>query len=221
MQQYHDPVHCLGYARAAALIEQRIPPGPLTLTGGVGSGASTAGLATYLRAFGRRVRLVGVQPFGSVTFGSDAIEDRQILIAGIGSSIAFRNVKHELYDRVHWVGFAPAASGAIGLLRRSAIFAGLSTGAAYLASRWEQLRDESSVHLFIGADTGHRYVDQVFSRHSEFRDMGLWVPSEVASLSELESPWSAMCWSGRDAPGAMASPPDGGLRQTRQEMMDQ
>jgi cysteine synthase A len=208
MQQYHDPIHCLGYARAAALVDRQAPAGPITLTGGVGSGASTAGLALHLRALGRRVTVVGVQPFGSLTFGSDAIEDRQIIIAGIGSSIEFRNVRHELYDRIHWVGFAPAASGAVGLLRQSAIFAGLSSGAAFLAARWEQLCDESPVHVFIAADTGHRYVEQVFSRHSALRDVGLWVPAEIGELSELESPWSVMAWGGRGAPRPAAPPFD-------------
>lgn len=206
MQQYHDDIHYLGYAQAAALIDREIPRGAVTLTGAVGSGACTGGLATYLRALGREVELVGVQPFGSVTFGSDAIEDRQIIIAGIGSSIEFRNVRHGLYDRIHWVGFNPAASGAIGLMRNGSIFAGLSTGAAYLASRWEYFRNDSRVHLFVAADTGHRYVEQVFSRHAEFRDMGLLVPLEVSSLSELATPWSTMAWSGRPAPYGVIPP---------------
>jgi cysteine synthase A len=200
MQQYHDEVHYLGYAEAASLIDREIPRGGLTLTGGVGSGASTAGIARYLRALGRQVEVVGVQPFGSLTFGSHAIDDRQIIIAGIGSSIEFRNVKHELYDRIHWIGFDHAAAGAVALLRQSAIFAGLSTGAAYLAARWEHYRDDSRAHLFVAADTGHRYVDAVFSKHRELPDVGLLVPREIESLAELTTPWSTMKWSGRPAP---------------------
>ncbi len=200
MRQYHDDVHYVGYAQVAALIDKEIPSGRFTLTAGVGSGASTAGLAAYLRALGRTVRVVGVQPFGSMTFGSDGIEDRQIIIAGIGSSIEFKNVRHEVYDRIHWVGFGPASSGAVELLRQSAIFAGLSTGASYLGARWEHIRDDASVHLFIAADTGHRYVEQVFSRHAECRDVGLLVPKEIATLSDLATPWSTMEWAGRPAP---------------------
>lgn len=44
----------------------------------------------------------------------------------IGSSIEFRNVRHRLYDRVHWMSFEYARAGAVGLLRDSAMFAGLS-----------------------------------------------------------------------------------------------
>ncbi len=207
MRQYHDDVHCLGYAQAAALIDKEIPSGHFTLTAGVGSGASTAGLVTYLRALGRTVRLVGVQPFGSMTFGSDRIEDRQIIIAGIGSSIEFKNVRHGIYDRMHWLGFGPASSGAVELLRTSGIFAGLSTGASYLASRWEYFRDDRRVHLFIAADTGHRYLEQVFSRHAECREVGLLVPKEITELSELVTPWSTMDWAGRPAPYLSTRPP--------------
>jgi len=202
MQQYHDDIHYLGYAQAAALIEREVPRGAITLTGGVGSGASTAGIAQYLRAFGRSVNVVGVQPFGSLTFGSDRIEDRQIIIAGIGSSIEFRNVRHELYDQIHWIGFQHAASGATELLRRSAILAGLSTGAAYLAARWEHAQTPARTHLFVAADMGHRYVEQVFARHAEFSRLDTLAPLEISALSELTTPWSTMAWSGQPAPYA-------------------
>lgn len=205
MQQYHDEIHYFGYAEAAAQIDRQVARGTFSLTGGVGSGASTAGIAHYLRALGREVEVIGVQPFGSLTFGSDRIEDRQIIIAGIGSSIEFRNVKHELYDRIHWVGFKPAAAGAVALLRQSAIFAGLSSGAAYLAARWEHFRDDTRVHLFVAADTGHRYVEAVYARHAAADDIGLLVPKEIESLAELAAPWSTMKWSGRPAPYATSN----------------
>lgn len=220
MQQYHNQVHYLGYVEAAALIAREVPRAAITLTGGVGSGASTAGIAHYLRALGRDVDVVGVQPFGSLTFGSDRIEDRQIIIAGIGSSIEFRNVKHELYERIHWVGFEPAAAGAVELLRKAAIFAGLSTGAAYLAARWESFRDDTRAHLFVAADTGHRYVDAVYAKHGELHELGLLTPKEIGALSELAAPWSTMKWSGRlvsaiEARGGHCLPCDFNLRATQ------
>lgn len=81
---------------------------------------------------------MGVQPFGSVTFGSDHVTDPQIIIAGIGNSIPFGNVDHTLYDTLHWTGFDAALAGSVDLLRRHAVFAGLSTGAAYLVARWRR-----------------------------------------------------------------------------------
>ncbi|MEI5006941.1 pyridoxal-phosphate dependent enzyme [Streptomyces sp. PmtA] len=196
MRQYHDGIHYHGYRDVADTIAREVPDGPLALVGGVGSGASTGAVATYLRDAGRDVALVGVQPFGSVTFGSEQVPDPDMIIAGIGSAIEFRNVRHELYDRIHWVNFDCALSGAVELLRRSGIFAGLSTGAAYLATRWERARDASRTYVFIAADTGHRYVESAYARHAEAEPVDALKPHEIASLDELRLPWSTTSWSG-------------------------
>ncbi|MEU3557386.1 pyridoxal-phosphate dependent enzyme [Streptomyces fragilis] len=194
MRQYHDSIHYHGYRDVAAAIDREVPDGPLTLVGGVGSGASTGALTTYLREAGRDVTLVGVQPFGSVTFGSAHVADPDMIIAGIGSAIDFRNVRHDLYDRIHWVNFDHARSGAVELLRGTGIFAGLSAGAAHLAARWERRRDPSRTHLFIAADTGHRYVESAFAQHALAQDVDLLKPHEITSLEELAHPWSTGSW---------------------------
>ncbi|WP_228992285.1 pyridoxal-phosphate dependent enzyme [Streptomyces sp. DH8] len=202
MRQYHDGVHHEGYREFAELLTEALPEGPLTVVGAVGTGASTGGLVRALRESGRPVRLVGVQPFGSVTFGSERFEDPEAIIAGIGSSIPFGNVRHELYDTVHWLDFRHAMAGAVGLLRDHAVFAGLSTGAAHLAASWEAARDPGRLHLVLGADTGHRYTERVFARHAEALDPAGLRPRAITSPTGLRPPWSVMEWAGRPAPPA-------------------
>ncbi|WP_436848812.1 pyridoxal-phosphate dependent enzyme [Streptomyces californicus] len=202
MRQYHDSVHHEGYREFAELLSGALPEGPLTVVGAVGTGASTGGLARALRESGRPVRLVGIQPFGSVTFGSERFEDPEAIIAGIGSSIPFGNVRHELYDTVHWLDFRHAMAGAVGLLRDHAVFAGLSTGAAHLAAGWEAARDPGRLHLVLGADTGHRYAERVFARHTEALDPAGLRPRTIVSPDDLRPPWSVMEWAGRAAPRA-------------------
>jgi len=197
MQQYHDAIHYLGYTAVAELIGELVPTGPLSLVGGVGTGASTGAVAEFLRAQGRDVDLVGVQPFGSMTFGAEHTRDPDMIIAGIGSSIEFRNVRHELYDRLHWVSFEYAMSAAVDLLRSSGVFAGLSAGAAYLCAVWERSCDSSRRHVFIAADTGNRYVDSAFSRYAEAYPMDSMRPREISSLDDLAVPWSVMSWDRR------------------------
>ncbi|MFD5246534.1 cysteine synthase family protein [Amycolatopsis sp. NPDC058340] len=194
MRQYHDPVHYLGYAEVAELVARALPSGPLTVVGSVGTGASTGGIARSLRERDPDVRLTGVQPFGSVTFGSERFTDPDAIIAGIGSAIPFDNVDHELYDRIHWLDFAHAMAATVGLMREHAVFAGLSTGAAYLVAGWEAARNPDRTHVVIGADTGHRYTARVFSRHREAADPAGLAPREIASLDELALPWAAMDW---------------------------
>jgi cysteine synthase len=198
MRQYHDDIHYLGYRAVAERIGDELGDGPLTVVGGVGSGASTGALATYLRHRIPDVAVVGVQPFGSVTFGSQHVSDPDIIIAGIGSSIPFDNVDDTLYDTIHWVGFAAALAGSVDLLREHAVFAGLSTGAAYLAARWE--RDPGRTTLFVAADTGHRYAGTVFARHQEAPPLDGLAPVPVSTVDELALPWSRMDWGRAPAP---------------------
>ncbi|WP_211347246.1 cysteine synthase family protein [Saccharothrix australiensis] len=202
MRQYHDPVHYLGYAELADLVREALDPGPLAVVGSVGTGSSTGGLVRALREHDPAVRLVGVQPFGSVTFGSERFVDPDSIIAGIGSAIPFDNVRHDLYDRVHWLDFRHAMSATVALLRDHAVFAGLSTGAADLAAGWESARHPDHTHLVIGADTGHRYTERVFARHREALDPAGLAPVEIEALDELTPPWSVMDWR-RRAYGAL------------------
>ncbi|WP_199443663.1 pyridoxal-phosphate dependent enzyme [Umezawaea beigongshangensis] len=199
MRQYHDDIHYLGYRPIADRIAAELGGG-ITLVGGVGSGASTGALATYLRRAAPDTALVGVQPFGSITFGSEHVHDPEIIIAGIGSSIVFDNVAHELYDTVHWTSFDTAMSGTVDLLRRHALFAGLSTGAAYACARWERALDPTRTVVFIAPDTGHRYAESVFARHSRAAPLESLEPIQVSTTDELALPWCRMDWKRAPAP---------------------
>lgn len=205
MRQYHDDIHYLGYRAIADRIRTELDNQPLTIVGGVGSGASTGALAHYLRNAGRDAELVGVQPFGSITFGSEHISDRDMIIAGIGSSIPFDNVDHTAYDTLHWISFDTAVSGSRDLLRRHAVFAGLSSGAAYLAARWERARHSSGTVLFIAADTGHRYNETVFSRADAAKDIAELAPHAATTTGEITMPWSRMHWGRAYAPAQARS----------------
>lgn len=167
MQQYHDDIHYGGYREFAQLIKEQLNVDNLTVVGGVGSGCSTGGLATGLKELGVDVKLCGVQPFGSVTFGAEHVNDPEIIVAGIGSAIEFLNVRHNLYYSINWISFDYSLSGTIDLIKKHAIFAGLSTGSAWYVGKLEKRKHPNTPCLIIAPDTGHRYVDSVYSRHSE------------------------------------------------------
>ncbi len=197
MRQYHSPEHYLGYRDIAENVAdqlQRDGARAVTLVAPVGSGASSGAFALGLKARGLDATVCGVQPFGSVTFGSEAVEDPDMLIAGIGSSIEFENVRRELYDRMHWVSFEVGRAGAVSLLRDHAIFAGLSSGAAYAAATYEQAvganspAARESVVLFLAPDTGHRYAESVFEGAGEVRPVQEYV-GEV-HVGDLALPWT-------------------------------
>lgn len=197
MQQYHDDIHYAGYEPVADLVRTSLDIDQLSIVGGVGSGCSTGGLVKALRAGSDEVELIGVQPFGSVTFDCEHIDDPGIIIAGIGTSIPFRNVQHALYDQIHWVSFDYGLAGSVALLREHAIFAGLSSGCCHLvASREAKLKPDRNI-LFIAPDTGHRYAEGVFAKHREALDMHTLEPKHIFRTKELALPWSAMAWNRR------------------------
>lgn len=195
MRQYHDRVHYLGYQSIARTIAGQLSTSRVNLIGGIGSGASTGGLAEVLRKEVDQVRLTGIQPFGSISFGSEAVSDPNILIAGIGSAIPFGNISYEAFDRIDWVSFDCARSGAIRFLKDTGVFAGLSTGAGYAVAH-DVGRLEPDVPLvLIAADTGHRYLDAVYSPElPEPIPLESLRPNEITDLADLALPWSTTDW---------------------------
>ena len=199
MRQYHDDIHYLGYGAVADLVAELVPAGPLCLVGGVGTGASTGAIAEYLRERGRDVNLVGVQPFGSITFGAGHTQDPEMIIAGIGSSIEFRNVRHELYDRLHWVSFDYAMSAAVDLLRTSGVFAGLSAGRGVpVGVVGAQLRQQPETRL-----PGRRHRDAV--RRVRFRPACRGAADGRRCGRGRSTRWTSSPSRGRRCPGTGAN----------------
>ncbi|WP_251022077.1 pyridoxal-phosphate dependent enzyme [Streptomyces sp. ISL-10] len=207
MQQYHEDYHYLGYRDCARLIHQQFGDGPLTLVGGVGSGAFTGALTTYLRDLRGDTELIGVQPFESVTFASDPVGDPVASISGIGSPVPFRHVRHALYDRVHWIAHEQAISATVALYREHGVFARMSSGCTYLAAAWEARLHPHRQYLFIAADTGHRYMDSVYRKHASVMPAAGLEPKVIDDLGDLSLPWSVMDWHRRP----FAMPPDSAL----------
>ena len=166
MQQYHDDIHYLGYQKFAQKICHSlglISGDMLTLVGGVGTGCSTGGVTHFLRRLGIELNVQGIQPFGSVTFGGDFVDDPEAVIAGIGSAISFNNVRHDIYQDIHWMSFNTCLSGTIALMREYAIFSGLSSGAGLAVARWLRRVGHRNPIIIVAPDTGHRYLEGNYS----------------------------------------------------------
>jgi len=200
MRQYHDDIHYSGYQAVAEYINTELGGADFTLVASVGSGCSSGGISSALRSAGQDVKLIGIQPFGSVTFGSEYVEDPGIIMAGIGSSIPFDNVHHDLYDTIHWVSFDYARNRAIALLKDHAVFAGLSSGCCYLVASREVKRDPGQNVLFIAPDIGNRYVEGVFAHYGQAKPIEDLAPNIITRHSELALPWACMEWRRRPEP---------------------
>ncbi|MET9103687.1 PLP-dependent cysteine synthase family protein [Streptomyces antibioticus] len=157
--QYNNPDNVAAYAPLAhELVAQlgRID----TLVVSVGTGGHSAGIASVLRGFFPRLRVVGVDTTGSTIFGQPAAPR---LMRGLGSSIYPRNVAYGLFDEVHWVAAPEAVWAARRLARHHYATGGWSVGAVALVARWlaRTLPAEDRI-VAVFPDGPQRYVGTVF-----------------------------------------------------------
>ncbi|GAQ53351.1 PLP-dependent cysteine synthase family protein [Streptomyces acidiscabies] len=157
--QYNNPDNVAAYAPLATeLVAQlgRID----TLVVSVGTGGHSAGIASVLRGWFPRLKVVGVDTTGSTIFGQPA---GTRLMRGLGSSIYPRNVAYDLFDEVHWVAAPESVWAARHLARSHYATGGWSVGAVALVARWlaRTLPAENRIAA-VFPDGPQRYVGTVF-----------------------------------------------------------
>jgi cysteine synthase len=127
----------------------------------VGSGSSISGTARSLRRINPAVRVVAVDAVGSVQFHQPERPRKQ---SGHGNSIIAGNIDYSAIDEVHWISDGEAFNACRELARREGIFAGGSSGAAYIAGSWiaEQLPPAANVVVLL-PDRGDRYAGTIYN----------------------------------------------------------
>ena len=208
-RQYSNPHNPGSYAPCAEQLAHAAG-GIDCLIGTVGSGGSVCGISSYLRLLFPELTVVGVDTHRSVIFGqSDAGGGR--LLRGLGNSLMPPNVDHAAFDLVHWVGAAEAFRATRRLHRDHAIFAGATSGAAYLVADWWARRNPDQLSAVIFPDEGYRYQDTVYD--------DAWLEAKGARLDALpaepvewdrphdgDDPWSFHRWGRRTYAEVMGVP---------------
>ncbi|MEA2562137.1 MAG: hypothetical protein QOH06_3641 [Acidobacteriota bacterium] len=168
------------------------------LIGTVGSGGSLCGTARALRERIPDLRVVAVDAVGSVLFHQP---DRRRLQSGHGNSVIPGNIDYQVIDEVHWIADGEAFHACRELAQREGIFAGGSSGAAYVAASWvaEQLTDDRHA-VAILPDRGDRYFETIYSDRW-FAENGLVDrPAAASPLTLLYSHDVADRWSRAELP---------------------
>ena len=158
VRQYDSASNPRAYAGVARGLAEALPR-LSALVATVGSGGSLNGISRALRAIAPAVAIVAVDAAGSVIFNQP---DTRRLQSGHGNSLIPGNVAYEVVDEVHWVSDGEAFAGCRELARRNAIFAGGSSGAAYVVASWvaERFEPDRQVAVVL-PDRGDRYVGTV------------------------------------------------------------
>lgn len=204
--QYGNANNPGSYAPVAELIAEAV--GRVgCLIGPVGSGGSMCGTTRYLRTLLPEMRAVGVDTFGSVLFGTP---ERPRSLRGLGSSILPPNVDQTVFDEVHWVDAAVSFLATRQLYRDHDVYAGPTSGAAYLVAR--DLCERSTERVaFICPDTGDRYRDTVYHEawlreHQLLATSIPTAPVRVAHPREAEPPWACFDWQRRSLAEVLGQP---------------
>jgi cysteine synthase len=173
--QYDSPSNPAAYDEVGDALFEALGPRVAALVGTVGTGGSLCGTGRSLRKHIPDLKIVAVDAVGSVIFNQP---NRKRFQSGHGNSMLPGNVDYQSINEVHWVSDGEAFNGCHELARRTGIFAGGSSGAAYVVASWvaEQYGNDRAVAVIL-PDRGDRYCTTIYS--PEFmRDHNL--ASEVA-----------------------------------------
>jgi S-sulfo-L-cysteine synthase (3-phospho-L-serine-dependent) len=159
-RQYDNPANPAAYTALADELVAELGRVDI-LVGSVGSGGSLCGTARALRAVSPQLTVIAVDAVGSAIFGQPDWPGR--LQSGLGNSLVPANVDFSVIDEVHWLSDREAFAATLELARAEKIFAGNSSGSAYLVARWAAAQaapDRTVVAIF--PDRGDRYVDTIY-----------------------------------------------------------
>lgn len=154
---------------------------------GIGTGGTISGVARYLKEQKPGVRVIGVDPIGSVYryFHEHGCppppeELAVYLIDGIGQSYVPDSYWPQYIDEVVSVPDATAYRAVFELARREGIFTGSSGGAAVWAAR-EVARKlpEDALVVTLLPDSGERYLSKL--NRDWLSERGLPAPEDVAA----------------------------------------
>lgn len=136
---------------------------------GIGTGGTISGTAKYLKEQNPDIRVIGVDPEGSIfrhysQYGELPPHDQihGYLVDGLGEDFLPASVWFDYIDDVVTVDDKTAYAAVLELARKEAIFGGSSTGCAVAAAR--QLAsevDEDSLIVTLFPDSGERYLSKL------------------------------------------------------------
>ena len=170
--QYHNPYNPEAHYRTTAPEIWEQTRGKVTdIVVGMGTGGTITGIARYMKDHGHDVRMIGVDPIGSLLHdawkqggSTEGLEAFTYKVEGIGEDFVPSTLELNLVDDVVQVDDAEAFHWTKRLVRDEGIFGGGSSGAA-LAGALKMARnfDPERLVVVIFPDGGSRYLTKVFN----------------------------------------------------------
>jgi cystathionine beta-synthase len=162
-EQHNNPANSDGYADIADELLAVLGHGVTHLIGAVGTGGSLFGTARALKCTLPQLRVIGVEPQGSIAFGGDGGPYYQ---SGTGTPPGAEIgalVDYTLLDEGLKVSDRQAFNTARYLARRHALLVGGSAGGViYQAMKQLHAAAPGSTMVALVCDGGEKYLDTVF-----------------------------------------------------------
>lgn len=190
-EQHNNPANGNGYRQVAEELLEAVGPDITHLIGAVGTGGSLFGTARVLKPQLPQLRVIGVEPHGSIAFGGEGGPYYQ---SGTGTPPGAEIgalVDYDLLDEGLKVSDRQAFNTARYLARRHALMIGGSGGGVvYQALKRIEAAPPGSTFVVLICDGGEKYLDTVFN-DDWMQERELLDPAVGQELDRLIGPLAA------------------------------
>ncbi len=191
--QYHNPENPESHYLTTGPEIWRQTEGRVTdIVVGLGTGGTATGIGRFLRENGHDVRLVGVDPKGSIVYeawqrhgSAEGLEAETYKVEGIGEDFIPSTLDLDLIDEMIQVDDAESFRWGRRLVREEGILAGGSSGSAIAgALKYANELGKDRLVVVILPDSGTRYLSKMFD-DDWMREHG-FMPTDRRRISAME-----------------------------------
>ncbi|HEV2429113.1 MAG TPA: pyridoxal-phosphate dependent enzyme [Thermoplasmata archaeon] len=192
--QYENPMNPEAHYRTTGPeIERGAGPDLAAVVATVGTGGTLSGIGRYFKERGSKVRIVAVDPKGSVLGpyfrNRRSVPAHPYLVEGIGEDMVPKTIHYEFLDEFVEVDDRESFHFARRLAREEGMFVGGSSGSAVAgAFRWLSTKpvSEGATVVVLLPDSGDRYLSKFYS-DEWMREKGMVeLPARAGDLLALK-----------------------------------